>query len=138
VRTLLNEESGFQRVQFEYAERERLPRIEADEIQLEQLLMNLLLNAAQASEEGGLVRLTTSKTPRGVRLVVEDRGCGMNQETRRRALEPFFTTKSRGTGLGLPICSKIVEAHGGRLSIASTRGAGTTVTVDLPRFPPKL
>ena len=92
--------------------------------------------AAQASPRDGLVRLVTTVQPDGVRLTVEDRGFGMDEEVRRRAVEPFFTTKAKGTGLGLPICSKIVETHGGRLTIRSAPGKGTEVTVDLPRQPP--
>lgn len=136
VLTLLRKEPEFERIRFEYSLPRDLPPIAADEHQLEQLLMNLLLNAAQASHAGGLVRLTAVAHDRGVQLTVEDRGCGMSVEVARRALEPFFTTKARGTGLGLPICRKIVEAHGGQLAIRSTPGEGTEVTVELWTRPP--
>ena len=135
VLTLLRKEPEFERVRFEYRLARELPAIAADEHQLEQLVVNLLLNAAQASTAGGLVRLTTVTNGRGVQLVVEDHGCGMTEEVARRALEPFFTTKARGTGLGLPICRKIVEAHGGTISIHSVPGQGTEVTVTLPEGP---
>jgi two-component system sensor histidine kinase HydH len=82
------------------------------------------------------VRLAAAPRDSGVQITIEDRGCGMTIEVTRRALEPFFTTKARGTGLGLPICRKIVEAHGGRLAIRSTPGEGTEVTVELPTRPP--
>jgi len=130
--TVLREQPEMQRVQFEYVNSQKLPLIEADENQIEQLLTNLLLNAAQASPDEGLVRLTSAAGGGGVRLTVEDRGTGMDEEVRRRASEPFFTTKAKGTGLGLPICHKIVEAHGGKLSIRSVVGEGTEVVVDLP------
>ncbi len=136
VVTLLHEEPAFGRVRFEHIERDELPVIDADEHQLEQLLVNLLLNAAQASCDGGLVRLISSALPRGLRVVVEDRGAGMTPDVYRRALEPFYTTKSRGTGLGLPICHKIVEAHHGKLNIRTSPEDGTTVTVDLPETSP--
>jgi signal transduction histidine kinase len=125
-----------QRVHFEYVNSRALPAIAADENQLEQLLTNLLLNAAQASRPGGLVRLTAAPQPDGVRLSIEDRGHGMDQEVRRRAVEPFFTTKARGTGLGLSICRKIVETHRGALTIKSVVGEGTEIIIDLPRRQP--
>lgn len=136
VLTLLRKEPEFERIRFEYSLPRDLPALAADEHQLEQLLMNLLLNAAQASNAGGVVRLAAAARDSGVQITIEDRGCGMTVEVTRRALEPFFTTKARGTGLGLPICRKIVEAHGGRLAIRSTPGEGTEVTVELPTRPP--
>ena len=134
--SMLLETPEMQRVHFEHVNSQKLPPLEADENQVEQLLTNLLLNAAHASPDGGLVRLITSVSPAGVRFTVEDRGQGMDEEVRRRAVEPFFTTKARGTGLGLPICRKIVETHGGQMTIHSVVGEGTEVTVDLPRHPP--
>lgn len=136
VLPMLRTQPEIQRVHFEYANSQRLPAVEVDENQLEQLLTNLLLNAAQASPSGGLVRLMTTAQPDGVRLTVEDRGHGMDAEVCRRAMEPFFTTKAKGTGLGLPICRKIVEMHGGQIAIRSQVGKGTEVTVDLPLQPP--
>ena len=130
--TILKREPEMQRVRFEHQNDHRpLPAIEADENQIEQLLMNLVLNAANASEDGGLVTLKTKPTATGVQLVIEDHGHGMTEETARRALEPFFTTKSRGTGLGLPICRRIIEMHGGSLTIHSTIAEGTTVALQL-------
>jgi signal transduction histidine kinase len=136
--TVLQREPAMQRVRFEHRDDgQSLPAIEADENQIEQLLTNLVLNAAHASEDGGLVTLTTEPTGVGVQLEVKDRGLGMDEETCRRALEPFFTTKSRGTGLGLPICQRIVESHGGTLAIRSIVGKQTTVTVQLPHHQPE-
>ena len=136
VLTLLRKEPEFERVRFESDVASRLPLLAADENQLEQLLVNLLLNAAQASAPGGAVRLTAADNARGVKLTVQDHGCGMSAEVLRRAMEPFFTTKARGTGLGLPICRKIVEAHGGRIALRSAPGVGTEVLVELPEKPP--
>lgn len=137
VMTVLKREPAMQRVRFEHRTDHRpLPSIEADENQIEQLLVNLLLNAADASETGGLVTLMTRPTSTGVQLEVEDGGHGMDEETYRRALEPFFTTKSKGTGLGLPICHRIVQAHDGTLTIRSAVGAGTLVRVRLPHRQP--
>jgi two-component system sensor histidine kinase HydH len=135
--TVLKREPAMQRVRFEHRNDHRpLPSIEADENQIEQLLVNLLLNAADASEDGGVVTLTTKPISTGVQLEIEDHGHGMDEETCVRALEPFFTTKSRGTGLGLPICRRIVEMHGGTLSIRSIVGKETAVCVQLPQRQP--
>ncbi len=109
-----------------------VPDIEADERQLEQLLMNLLLNAGQASGAGQRVRARVRQSGSEVLIQVEDQGCGMDAEQSRRAFEPFHTTKSRGTGLGLSICARIVEMHGGTIELDSRPGSGTTVTVRLP------
>lgn len=109
--------------------------IEADADQLEQVLINVLLNAIHASSGRSTVRVRTRRTARGVEWIVEDRGQGMSEAVRRRVFEPFFTTKVRGTGLGLAICRQIISAHGGTIDIESTVGEGTTVTVRLPRHP---
>jgi len=97
---------------------------------------NLLSNARQAMREGGVIHVRiqseTELLEPSVRIEVEDHGQGMDPEVRRRALDPFFTTRPSGTGLGLPIVQRIVEAHGGRLSIDSEEGQGTTVTVTIP------
>lgn len=110
----------------------QLPAIEADEHQIEQLLMNLVLNAAQASQPGDRVRVRARRDGPVVVIHVEDEGCGMDAELCRRAFEPFVTTKSKGTGLGLSICEKIVEMHGGTIELASTPGKGTVASVRLP------
>lgn len=135
--TVLNREPAMQRIRFEHQSDHRpLPSIEADDNQIEQLLMNLVLNAAHASRDGGAVILRTKLVAEGIQLEVEDYGQGMDASTCQRALEPFFTTKSRGTGLGLPICQRIAEAHHGALTIQSELGRGTLVTVRLPLAQP--
>jgi signal transduction histidine kinase len=135
VLTVLHDEPEVRKVRIDRVESEKLD-LYADEGQLEQLLINLLLNAAQASSAGQVVRLSASSGPDGLGLLIEDHGVGMDDELLRQAFEPFFTTKARGTGLGLPICRRIVEAHGGTIGIHSLPGKRTTVTVRLPRFPP--
>jgi len=107
--------------------------LEADEHQLEQLLVNLTLNAAHASSAGDPIRIRATADGQGVRLEVQDQGRGMDEATVRRAFEPFFTTKARGTGLGLAICQRIVETHRGSIALRSVVGKGTTVEVLLPR-----
>ncbi|NQU08996.1 MAG: hypothetical protein HQ583_10560, partial [Candidatus Abyssubacteria bacterium] len=65
-------------------------------------------------------------------LAISDNGCGIGEEDLQQIHEPFFTTKSRGTGLGIPICKKVIEAHDGKLSITSKVGEGTTAEIRLP------
>jgi len=115
-----------------------LPHTTADAGQFEQMLTNLLLNARDALGRAGQITITGSAvhtaTASWVRLVVQDNGVGMDPETLARASEPFFTTKptGQGTGLGLATVFGIVEQSGGRASIASELGRGTTITLDLP------
>ncbi|MBI1826562.1 MAG: hypothetical protein HY287_00885 [Planctomycetes bacterium] len=105
--------------------------INADERLLEQLFMNLILNAAQASTTASPIDVELVENGRFVEIAVRDRGSGMSPEVQRKAIEPFFTTKAKGTGLGLAICRRIAEAHGGSISIESEPGLGTTVIVQL-------
>ena len=136
MQTVLQGIPEVRRINLECDLPEHLPIIGADEGQLEQVLMNLLLNAAQASAERGKVRLVARQLAEWIELRVEDEGVGMDAETQRRAFEPFFTTRARGTGLGLSICQKMVEAHGGTISIESIPGKGTASIVTLPIEPP--
>jgi two-component system sensor histidine kinase AtoS len=106
---------------------------DVDEAQLQQVISNLLLNAAHASPPDGVVRLELTETDQWVRITVSDDGHGMPPEVKSNAFEPFYTTKAKGTGLGLPICKHIVVAHGGTISVESRQSEGTTVLVDLPK-----
>lgn len=134
VLNVLREEPALRRIRVRHIRQTPLPRIQADERQLEQVIMNLLLNAADASSEGDKVSITTT-CDGCIRMVIADNGLGMTPETLARAFEPFHTTKTKGTGLGLSICKQIVEAHEGRIGIESERHRGTTVTVELPMEP---
>lgn len=105
---------------------------EVDEAQMQQVLSNLLINAAHACERGGQIRCRITEDESCFRIVIEDNGIGIPADILPRVTEPFFTTKARGTGLGLSICQRIVEAHRGSLAIASQVGKGTRVTIELP------
>lgn len=111
----------------------QVPPVPVDTRQIEQLIMNLVLNAAQACKMGGRVDIHISAMDRTAVLEVVDQGAGMTPEVRERAFEPFYTTKAKGTGLGLPICRKIVEAHKGTIALQSQVGKGTRVRVELPQ-----
>jgi PAS domain S-box-containing protein len=110
-----------------------LPPIAAVESQIRDAMVNLVFNAVDAMPQGGLLKIRTHSSPgsgwsRLVHLEVVDQGVGMNEETRRRCLEPFFTTKGeRGTGLGLPMVYGVVQRHGASIEIESEPGKGTTV-----------
>lgn len=108
--------------------------IEADQLQLREVFNNIIGNAFQAlPNEGGTIEVTASRDSGGfVDIVIKDNGAGIRKEDIGRIFEPFYTTKSRGTGLGLTICSELVAMHGGRLEIDSEVGVGTIVRLSLP------
>ncbi len=134
------------RIRTTLARAEALPRVAGDSDRLQQVLLNLLLNAIQAMPEGGTLRLETSAVTRQrpglelspeqtfVLVEVTDSGVGIDPEKRDKIFEPFYTTKEGqgGTGLGLAVCSGIVKEHDGWIEIDDARGGGTTFRVFLP------
>lgn len=117
------------------------PHARTNPAQIQQVLLNLIINARQAMPEGGTlsIRVGTDSTGRRAELSVADTGTGIAPGDLRRIFEPFFTTKTGpdasglgGTGLGLPVCREIVEAHQGRLRAESRPGKGSTFTLILP------
>ena len=122
-----------------------LPPIEADEDQLKQVFLNLIKNAVEATPVGGEIKLVTrvgsgysptfsqsSASRRSLLIEITDSGPGMDEEVRKNIFTPFFTTKSKGSGLGLPLSLKIVENHDGKIKLISEAGVGTTAQVLLP------
>ena len=107
-------------------------RIFADTKQIQQVLWNILLNAVQAIEKDGIISISTLKQGDNVHIVVKDSGAGISDEHRSNIFKPFYTTKHKGTGLGLPICKQIIEEHRGNIVIDTIVGAGTTVKITLP------
>ena len=104
-----------------------------DSSQLEQVMINLLKNAAESGSPPEEITVSGSEHGGGFVIEVADRGAGLTEEVLRDALLPFFSTKPTGTGLGLTLCREIVEAHGGRLSLANRTDGGALVSVWLPR-----
>jgi nitrogen fixation/metabolism regulation signal transduction histidine kinase len=103
-----------------------------DRAQIEQIVINLVKNAAEAGSKAEDIVVDVERRAGGSLLTVSDRGEGMTEETITRALLPFWSTKPGGSGLGLPLCNEIVDAHGGHLRIAPREGGGTVVSCWLP------
>jgi signal transduction histidine kinase len=95
------------------------------------VIVNLLLNAVQASPAGGTVTVRTGRAGGSVIVEVIDNGCGIREDQRERIFDPFFTTKKEGTGLGLPIVRKIVDAHGWTLEVFNNRDKGVVSRIRL-------
>ena len=121
--------------------------INGDPIQIEQVIMNLSINARDAMPDGGKLVFECENTilddnyckmhvdvspGEFVRLSISDTGIGMNKQTQEHIFEPFYTTRERGSGLGLSISYKIVEAHGGEIWADSSPGEGTSFIIQLP------
>lgn len=104
----------------------------ADDVKLRQAIINLLKNAAESSDSGNPIFLRITADSHQLYISVADKGCGISKDNLSKIFEPFHTTKSYGTGLGLPIVKKIIESHNGKLLIQSEEGAGTTFLISLP------
>jgi len=129
---LIGTQSIFHDVQIEKDYGADLPRVMVDPNQVEQVFINILLNAAQAMSDGGTLTIVTRGTDRGLEVSVRDTGVGIPAEHLRRIFDPFFTTKEKGTGLGLAVSYGIVENHGGAIEVDSAVGRGTTFSIRLP------
>jgi signal transduction histidine kinase len=109
-----------------------MPFIECDPEQMTQVLLNLVINATEASEAGSVVTLTADQTDDTVRIRVVDEGSGVPPEDIDKLFNPFFTTKESGTGLGLPVAHQIVGQMGGLLTARRNRSGGMTFSIDFP------
>ena len=111
--------------------------LSADPVQIEQVLVNLFLNAIDAMSSGGALTVRAGRAHANgqdvIRIAVSDTGIGIAEQSLPRIFQPFFTEKKRtGLGLGLSICRRIVENHGGAIDVTSDLGKGTTFTLSLP------
>lgn len=104
-----------------------------DAQQMRQVLLNILINAVQSIEDEGAITITSQSDDTTVTLIISDTGCGIPDENLDSVFSPFYTTKEKGTGLGLAVASKIVESHGGTLEVSSRVGSGSAFKVKLPR-----
>ena len=109
-----------------------LPPVEADPNQLEQVLLNLVKNALEATEDQGTILVSSGAKDGQVWFSVQDTGKGMSEDVQEKIFHPFFTTKDKGTGLGLAVINKIVTDHHGTITVDSVAGSGSTFTVRLP------
>ena len=130
--TLLDPEIKNRGVTLEYNLAARLPPAPLDAAQVKQALLNLIKNAVQAMTQGDTLTLTTLADDDGVWVHVADTGGGISQEKINRVFQPYFTTKEKGTGLGLMIVQRIVREHGGRIELESHTGRGTTFRLWFP------
>lgn len=110
----------------------QLPLTPIDPVQIQQVLVNLVKNAMQAMTKGGVLTIATGEGADGVWVSIADTGGGIPQEQINRIFEPFYSTKKKGSGLGLMIVQRIVRAHGGRIELESQVGRGTTFRIWLP------
>ncbi|MBT0663038.1 histidine kinase [Geobacter pelophilus] len=106
--------------------------IYSNQDRLSQVLLNVVKNAIQSISESGSIKITSSVDGKYALVKVSDTGQGISMEDLPRIFEPFYTTKARGTGLGLALCKKIVEEHGGKITVQSSVGEGTTVSISIP------
>ncbi|QEG21530.1 Sporulation kinase D [Mariniblastus fucicola] len=138
---LLERELQKYRISVEMDLGENVAEVSAIGNQVQQVLLNLLINARQAMPDGGrlLIKLKNDEVSKSVHLSVRDFGTGMTDETMRKIFEPYYSTKEGpdesgkgGTGLGLAACKNIIEAHGGKIRVESAIGKGTNFTIKLP------
>ena len=136
VRLIANQKK-FEKITIEELLQEGLPEVRGDMNQLQQVLLNLSLNACTAMPSGGTLTIHTAAVDERVTLRVRDTGCGIKPELLDRIFEPFFTTQDvgKGTGLGLSVTHGIIEQHGGELEVQSREGEGSEFTIYLPALP---
>jgi len=111
---------------------DEIPEVACSQSDLEQVFLNLLTNAREATPQGGRISVTVRAVDRLVEISIADSGCGIPADDLARVLEPFFTTKEKGSGLGLSICRSILWEVDGTLTIQSEPGQGTNVRVVVP------
>jgi two-component system NtrC family sensor kinase len=132
--SLVRNQTVFRNTKIVYELDPHLPTVLADADQMRQVVLNIVLNAAEAMVQGGELRLASASNvaKKAVELRISDTGPGIPDEVRARIFEPFFTTKKTGTGLGLAVAYGIIERHHGEIRIDSARGKGTTFTISVP------
>jgi two-component system sensor kinase FixL len=132
---LVQREIDINRVNLQFALAADLPRVCGDRVQLQQVILNLVLNAIQAMSQSENIRnllIESIADERAALVKIHDNGPGLTPETREKLFSPFYTTKPDGMGMGLSICRSIVNAHGGSLTANSLQGAGTTFEFTVP------
>ena len=121
------------RINVEINTENSLPAIMGDTDLLKQLYFNLIKNAMEAMDLGGVIKISTGFDDNFVKISIADTGCGIDQDEITRIFEPYFTTKTDGHGLGMMIASEIVKAHGGSIGVESRKNEGTRIRLSFPR-----
>jgi two-component system sensor histidine kinase AtoS len=113
---------------------EHIPNVQADPMQLRQIFLNLLLNAAEAMPDGGTLHMKTfyEQAAKTITVRVSDTGKGIEESSMNKIFQPFFTTKRKGTGLGLAIIKRLIEQHEGAIGVENNPGGGATFTISFP------
>lgn len=132
VVTLLEAQAALNNIQFHVEMKDNIPLIESSEIEIKQVFVNILKNAIEAMQNGGIIRIKAVVQKDNLLIRFIDQGSGINESVIPRLGEPFFTTKDNGTGLGLMMCYKIINDHKGWIHINSVVNKGTTIDVILP------
>lgn len=133
--SLVDKQAEFHDIRFETEFTDSLPRVSVDPNQIQQMILNLVINAKDAMDKEGTITLRTSAGGPGGPVTVEvaDHGCGIRKDKLKTIFEPFYTTKgAEGNGLGLPVVKSIVEQHGGSVEVESEVGKGTVFRINLP------
>ena len=136
--TLMNVQAHRHKVQIFLDIAQDVPNVRCDENQLKQVFINFIKNAIEAMPYGGELRIVVERVSEGVQIRFVDQGIGIPEEILSKLGEPFYTTKEKGTGLGLMVSHKIVQDHHGTLIIKSKVGEGTEIAVVLPAFDAEL
>ena len=113
---------------------QNLPEIIVDNNQIQQIIINLCNNAADAMPQGGIIRVGSRQKTEYLEIIISDTGTGIPKENIDKIFNPFFTTKEvgKGTGLGLSLCYEIIQKHKGNITVKSETGKGTSFTIMLP------
>lgn len=135
---IISGQANLYSIEFKFDFAENVPHISAIENHIKQVLLNILKNAIEAMPSGGTLSIQIDQRAHYVCISIQDTGYGIPEEFLNRLGEPFYTTKEKGTGLGLMVCYKIIQAHGGNLDIDSAPGLGTNVLISLPIPPNKI
>jgi two-component system NtrC family sensor kinase len=124
----------FKNVEIAVEKEPDLPLVQVDRIHVQQTVVNILMNAAQAMPGGGKILIKTGRGDQYVFISITDTGVGIKEEDLEKIFEPFFTTKEKeqGTGLGLSLCKRLIEANAGKIEVESKVGEGTTFTIMIP------
>ncbi len=134
---LTNKQAAFKDLTLVYEPGADIPPVQLDKGQIQQSIINLIINAVEATDAGGSISISTAYKPNRerVEITVSDTGEGMSEDTISKIFDPFYTTKDNGNGLGLAITHGIIEQHNGTIDVASQSGRGTTFTIKLPITP---